>query len=93
MRLRRLFAVSAAGLCAATLMACSSGPSTPSSRYAAKIRANPMPELVTLYQRQVDVDNTLAVMANENERMFMQDLGRVFYTDRPSRLTREPIPW
>jgi len=93
MRVRRLIALSAAGVCAASLAACSYGPSTPSSRYAAKIRANPMPELATLHQRHVDVDNTLAVMANENERMFLQDLGRVFYTDRPSRLTREPIPW
>ena len=58
----------------------------------AQIRSNPTPELDTLYQRQVDVENSLAIWSDENWRMFNQDLGRAFYTDRPSRLTREPVP-
>lgn len=57
------------------------------------IRKNPTPELDTLYQTPDDVQNVLAIMENENRRMRNQDLGRVFYTDRPSRLTREPVPW
>ena len=72
---------------------CGAGGRTMSHREASRIRANPTPELITLYQRPVDVRNQLAVMQNENHRMFVQDLGRAFYTDRPSRLTREPIPW
>ncbi len=55
------------------------------------IRSNLTPELRTLYQRPADVDNALAITFNENWRMFHQDMGRFFYTDRPSRLTREPI--
>ncbi len=58
----------------------------------AALRSNPTPELMTLHQRPVDVDNAIAVMSDENWRMFSQDLGRVFYTDRPSRLTREQVP-
>lgn len=58
----------------------------------AQIRADPTPEMQTLYQRQVDVENSLAIWSDENWRMFNQDLGRAFYTDRPSRLTREAIP-
>ncbi len=57
------------------------------------IRMELTPELDTLYQRPVDVSNSLAIMHDTNWRMLNQDLGRVFYTDRPSRLTREPIPW
>ena len=61
------------------------------SRHAA-IRNSPTPELETLYQRSVDISNAWTIMDDENWRMFTQDLGRAFYTDRPSRLTREPIP-
>lgn len=58
----------------------------------ARISRNPTPELVTLYQRPVDVQNALTVTFDENARMITQDLGRFFYTNRPSRLTREPMP-
>lgn len=60
---------------------------------AQKIRDNLTPELDTLYQRPDDIENSLAIMADENGRMIWQDLGRAMYTDRPSRLTREPVPW
>lgn len=56
------------------------------------IRASLTPELMTLHQRPVDVDNQFAIMANENWRMFWSDLARATYTDRPSRLTPEPVP-
>jgi len=71
----------------ATLAGCASD----SSRDA-MIRADVTPELVTLYERQVDSDNAGALMADENGRMFWEDLGRAFYTDRASHLTREPSP-
>lgn len=61
------------------------------SRYQA-VKDDPTPNLDTLYQRPQDVDNALVVMWDENWRMFTQDLGRAFYVDRPSRLTREPVP-
>ncbi|HNB59672.1 MAG TPA: hypothetical protein PL072_06145 [Phycisphaerales bacterium] len=68
--------------------ACSSGTPT---RYEA-VKADPTPNLDTLYQRPADIDNSVVLTNDENARMFIQDLGRAFYTDRPTRLTREPIP-
>ena len=85
----RMSTLTAACLLAAaalSLAACS----TP-SRYQA-VKDDPTPNVDTLYQRPQDVDNSLTVMWDENWRMFTQDLGRAFYTDRPSRLTREPVP-
>ncbi|MEO1008617.1 MAG: hypothetical protein AAFX79_08625 [Planctomycetota bacterium] len=55
-------------------------------------RSNLTPELATLYQRPTDVRNQSALANNENWRMLAQDFNRFFYLDRPSRLTREPIP-
>lgn len=77
---------------AALLAACLAGCGTNPFSRDAMIRFNPTPELDTLYQRPVDVANAWAIMDDENWRMFNQDLGRAWYTDRPSRLTREPIP-
>lgn len=61
------------------------------SRYQ-QVKDDATPNLDTLYQRPEDVDNAMVVTFDENGRMFWQDLGRAFYVDRPSRLTREPIP-
>jgi hypothetical protein len=57
-----------------------------------EVRANPTPDMPTLYQRSANVDNAVTVTFNENDRMFWQDMGRMFYWDRPSHLTREPVP-
>lgn len=73
-------------------VAISSGCSSSKDKRVAELRSNPTPEMQTLYQRQDDVDNALAVYFNEMDRMFWQDMGRAFYTDRPSRLTPEPMP-
>jgi hypothetical protein len=56
------------------------------------IRLNLTPELDTLSQRPDDVENALTLWADENWRMFVADLGRTFYTNRPSRLAPYPIP-
>lgn len=56
----------------------------------AQIRADVTPELVTLYERQVDMDNNGALMADENGRMFVEDLGRFWLVNRSSHLTPEP---
>ncbi len=78
---------------AAALAGCTTATSQADHNQAEQIRADLTPELDTLYQRPDDVYNSLTIMADENGRMFWQDLGRAFYTDRPSRLTREPVPW
>lgn len=57
-----------------------------------EIRRAPSPGIKTLYERGGDMQNAMTVMADENWRMFTEDLGRAFYWDRPSRLTPEPIP-
>ena len=86
MKFRRLLGMTTvAGAGALLLGGCSD------SRYEA-VKADPTPNLQTLYQRPTDVDNSVALTFNENGRMFWEDLGRAFYWDRPSRLTREPIP-
>jgi hypothetical protein len=87
MRPPRLASAGLLTLLAAGLVGCSG-----SLGRDAAIRSDPTPEMDTLAQRPVDIDNAMALMADENWRMFTQDLGRVLYTDRPSRLTREPIP-
>lgn len=56
------------------------------------VRDDPSPNLDTLHQRPADIDNAVTLTFDENWRMFTQDLGRAFYWDRPSRLTREPVP-
>jgi hypothetical protein len=48
---------------------------------------NLTPELQTLTERPVDVDRNMAVSFNHDERMFWSDVGRFFYTDRPSFLS------
>ncbi|HZW08955.1 MAG TPA: hypothetical protein VFF69_03550 [Phycisphaerales bacterium] len=78
---------------AGALAGCSTATSQADHAQAEQIRADLTPELDTLYQRPDDIYNSMTIMADENGRMFMQDLGRAFYTDRPSRLTREPVPW
>lgn len=56
------------------------------------VQSDPTPNIQTLYQRPVDVNNALVVTSNENFRMMWQDLGRVTYLNRPSNLTPEPVP-
>jgi hypothetical protein len=55
-----------------------------------EVRSDPSPDLDTLHQRPADVDNAMVVTFDENGRMFWEDMGRLWLTDRPSRLTREP---
>ena len=54
------------------------------------VRSDPSPNIDTLYQRPVDIDNAMVVTFDENGRMFWQDLGRVWLTDRPSRPSLHP---
>lgn len=91
MRAKRPALVGSMILATGLMTGCYTGGGSPLGRDA-QLRSNATPELMTLYQRQVDVDNSLAVMSNENWRMFVQDMGRAWYTDRPSRLTPEPVP-
>lgn len=55
------------------------------------ISNNLSPELMTLANRDVDVDRITKQTNNVNERMVVDDLMRTFYTDRPSWLSPTPI--
>ncbi len=87
--IRTLAAVALAAVCAAALTAC--GAAGPFGRDG-RIRANLTPELSTLDQTHIDTRNSYALMSNENLRMLNDDLLKVFYLDRPSRLTSIPMP-
>ena len=60
---------------------------------------NPTPELDGIQERYVDVRRNWAITDNANKRMFINDLGRTWYTNHPSRLTPYPTlsytgnPW
>lgn len=56
-----------------------------------RVRGNLTPELQGLHERPVDVDRNMRVAQNQLWRSFSDDLGRVFYTDHPSRLTPMPV--
>jgi hypothetical protein len=53
------------------------------------ISGNLTPELMTPAERPIDVDAHIALTRDVNGRLFWQDLGRMFYTDRESWLS----PW
>ncbi len=88
-RTRRFAVLSLAGL-AVVLTGCQN-PASPWSRDG-RIRANLTPELNTLDQTDVDVKNQLALLTNENLRMARDDWLKIWYLDRPSRLTQFPMP-
>jgi len=46
------------------------------------------PELRTLVERPVDIDNTLTRTNDVYGRLFWEDLGKLGLQDRPSRLNR-----
>lgn len=75
------------GVGASMLAGCGS-----SGRYQ-YLRWNVAPELETLDQRWVDADNEYAIMNSENIRMLRSDWRRMWYVDRPTRLTRMPSPY
>ena len=43
--------------------------------------------LAGLSEQDVDIELNMAVISNQNLRMFWGDLGRVWFFDRPSRLS------
>ena len=71
------------------LVGCASGPA---AKRDAAVRSNPTPELETLSQRLIDVDNMQAITVDEDLRMANEDINRFFLLDRPSRLARWRMP-
>ncbi len=82
-----------AHLCAATMLTalaagCQTDPNDVSF-YA--IRHSLTPELRGALDTHDDDNRHLAVTNNTTSRLLMDDLGRMFYTDHPSRLSPLPI--
>lgn len=78
-----LLAVGAFGAC--LLGGCAS--QDYSYQAAQEIRDDATPELDTLWQRRVDMDNQVALTMDENGRMMNSDWGRFWLMERPSRLS------
>ncbi|MDZ4754745.1 MAG: hypothetical protein SGJ11_09635 [Phycisphaerae bacterium] len=51
------------------------------------IKKDLTPELQAQAERPSDVERNMAVTFEQNKRMIWNDLGRAFYTDRPSYLS------
>jgi hypothetical protein len=75
-------------IAAASVTGCQSNPNDVSFN---TVKGNLTPELQTLDESNQDVDRDLAVNFNQDFRMFWSDLGRAFYTDRPSYLSPMPV--
>jgi hypothetical protein len=78
-------------LAALATMGLASGCNSAQQQQRNEIVLDPTPELGTLQSREVDVTNTTTVVFDTNWRSFRSDVGRLFLTDRPSRLTPEPV--
>ena len=89
--MRILAGLTLGALGAAVLVGCSS--SSPHNVSFDAISGNLTPELQGLTDRPVDNQRNVAVTNNQNWRMMSDDLGRVFYTDHPSRLSPYPITY
>lgn len=72
----------------ASLVGCQTNPNDPNYNM---VKRNLTPELQTLSESSTDVDRSLSVNFNQDLRMFSSDLGRAFYTDRPSYLSPMPV--
>ncbi|MEC9372515.1 MAG: hypothetical protein VYC34_01670 [Planctomycetota bacterium] len=77
----RFVALSLAAAGVMTLVGCAGG------------HVDPSPAAMTYSQNQDEVANSLKMMSDTNFRGFWQDLGRVFYLERPSRLQGRAIPY
>lgn len=56
-------------------------------------RLNPSPEVDTLSQTHDELQNAVTVSYDYNFRQLNSDLGRLFMTDRPSRLSPRELNW
>lgn len=86
----RTTCLAALAIAGVTLAGCSSA--NPYATDYASISGNITPELANLQQRPIDVDKDMALANNFNLRQIGDDLGRVFYTNRASRLSPHEIP-
>jgi|GEM_PF-1183679 len=75
----------------ACVAACLSGCQTASPRHGAIVH-NLTPDLLSTTHRPVDVRNKTSLVWNTTNRQFWDDLSRAALVDRPSRLSKLPVP-
>ncbi len=85
------FSLTAAALLMSSMIGCQSSQIGPNDVTFNSVKGNLTPELVTLSDSQNDVDRDIAVNFNQNLRMFWDDMGYVWMTDRPSSLSNYPV--
>ena len=89
---RALMGGCVAGMLAGAMVLGGCSRNTTSASLYRQIRQDPTPELNTLTKTQVDIQNMMTVTLNENKRSRLEELHRILLLDRPSRLTRYPMP-
>ncbi|MCA9282828.1 MAG: hypothetical protein H6812_01835 [Phycisphaeraceae bacterium] len=67
--------------------------STGGDPHVSRFRSNPTPLLHTLGKTGVESSNRIALTHDHNGRALNSDMGRFLLTDRPSRLTPEPVAY
>ncbi len=55
------------------------------------LSSNLTPNLASTVERPIDMDRNRALTVNQDWRSAVDDVGRVLYTDHPSRLSPFPI--
>lgn len=88
MRHRRSLSFVVATAAVLALGACHSGPSG-----SGKAWNPPSPELVSLSHTDDQTDNFIVRNVDTGRRQAFEDVARMWFADRPSRLTRKPSPY
>jgi hypothetical protein len=89
MKIRTLAPLALIAAASLSLTGCGSLNSGPTYN---SVRSNLTPELMTLAERPIDVSNQMGVTFNTNRRAMWDDVQSFWLLDRPSRLTRYPMP-
>lgn len=87
-----LAALVLSSLALGTLGGCVNDQSSSAAADRSKIKQNLTPELLTTNETHLQAENRLLLTFNTNMRLFWADMARVWYIDRPSRLTPDPMP-
>ncbi len=63
----------------------------PNSTDFASVKSNLTPEMQGTSERPVEIEMNMAMNANQDTRGIWDDLGRLWLTDRPTKLSPYPI--
>lgn len=80
-----------AGLLTSAVIGTAGCQSDPNNVSFDAIKGDLTPEMMTMSERNVDVERNMAMVGNVNLRSMWNDLGRMWMFDRPSILTPYPI--